>query len=49
MRGLLIGTTILLNVNENETGTADGEKQVKTTHLLEDRYYSLMRVRFKDL
>jgi hypothetical protein len=49
MRGLLIGTTILLNENENETGTADGEKQVKTTYLLEDGYYSLMRVRFKDL
>jgi len=25
------------------------EKQAKTTYLLEDRYYSLMRVRFKDL
>jgi hypothetical protein len=37
MRGLLIGTTILLNANKNETSTADGEKQVKTTHLLEDR------------
>jgi hypothetical protein len=32
MRGLLIGTTILLNGNENETGTADGEKQVRTTY-----------------